>query len=86
MTADDIAAALYGCLSRVALRQADRTGSSGDQARRAHQFLRHRLARRPAWRPAGLVACIDNLVKGAAGQAIQNFNVAFGFEETLGLN
>jgi N-acetyl-gamma-glutamyl-phosphate reductase len=33
-----------------------------------------------------LVVCIDNLVKGAAGQAIQNFNVAFGFEETAGLN
>ncbi len=40
-------------------------------------------------RPGGqlvMVSCIDNLVKGAAGQAIQNFNVAFGFEETLGLN
>ena len=33
-----------------------------------------------------MVACIDNLVKGAAGQAIQNFNVAFGFPETEGLN
>jgi N-acetyl-gamma-glutamyl-phosphate reductase len=33
-----------------------------------------------------MVACIDNLVKGAAGQAVQNFNVAFGFEETLGLD
>ena len=33
-----------------------------------------------------LVSCIDNLVKGAAGQAIQNFNVAFGFDETAGLN
>ncbi len=33
-----------------------------------------------------MVVCIDNLVKGAAGQAIQNFNVAFGFDETLGLN
>lgn len=33
-----------------------------------------------------MVACIDNLVKGAAGQAVQNFNVAFGFEETAGLN
>jgi N-acetyl-gamma-glutamyl-phosphate reductase len=29
--------------------------------------------------------CIDNLVKGAAGQAIQNFNVMFGFEETTAL-
>jgi N-acetyl-gamma-glutamyl-phosphate reductase len=40
-------------------------------------------------RPGGqmvLVSCIDNLVKGAAGQAIQNFNVAFGLDETLGLN
>ena len=39
-------------------------------------------------RPGGqlvMVAVIDNLVKGAAGQAIQNFNVAFGFDETLGL-
>jgi N-acetyl-gamma-glutamyl-phosphate reductase len=40
-------------------------------------------------RPGGqlvIVSCIDNLVKGAAGQAIQNFNVAFGFNETAGLN
>jgi N-acetyl-gamma-glutamyl-phosphate reductase len=33
-----------------------------------------------------LVVCIDNLVKGASGQAVQNFNVAFGFDERLGLN
>src|SRR5436190_9290926 len=33
-----------------------------------------------------LVVCIDNLVKGAAGQAIQNFNVAFGFDETTALD
>lgn len=33
-----------------------------------------------------MAVCIDNLVKGAAGQAIQNFNVAFGFEETTALN
>jgi N-acetyl-gamma-glutamyl-phosphate reductase len=33
-----------------------------------------------------MVACIDNLVKGAAGQAIQNFNVAFGFPEAMGLH
>jgi N-acetyl-gamma-glutamyl-phosphate reductase len=33
-----------------------------------------------------IVSCIDNLVKGAAGQAVQNFNVAFGFDEALGLN
>jgi N-acetyl-gamma-glutamyl-phosphate reductase len=32
-----------------------------------------------------LVSCIDNLVKGAAGQAVQNFNVAFGLDERAGL-
>lgn len=33
-----------------------------------------------------VVSVIDNLVKGAAGQAIQNFNQLFDFDETLGLN
>jgi N-acetyl-gamma-glutamyl-phosphate reductase len=32
-----------------------------------------------------LVACLDNLVKGAAGQAVQNMNLMFGFDETEGL-
>ena len=32
-----------------------------------------------------VVSALDNLVKGAAGQAIQNMNVALGFEETAGL-
>ena len=40
----------------------------------------------PSGRQIVLVVCIDNLVKGAAGQAVQNFNVAFGFDERLGLN
>jgi N-acetyl-gamma-glutamyl-phosphate reductase len=33
-----------------------------------------------------VLAVIDNLVKGAAGQAIQNMNLMFGFDETTGLN
>jgi N-acetyl-gamma-glutamyl-phosphate reductase len=32
-----------------------------------------------------ITSAIDNLVKGAAGQAVQNMNVVFGIEETLGL-
>lgn len=32
-----------------------------------------------------IVATIDNLVKGAAGQAIQNMNLALGFNESEGL-
>ena len=30
-------------------------------------------------------AALDNLVKGAAGQAVQNMNVMLGFPETTGL-
>jgi N-acetyl-gamma-glutamyl-phosphate reductase len=36
----------------------------------------------------GKVVCfsvIDNLVKGASGQAVQNMNIIFGLQETLGL-
>lgn len=33
-----------------------------------------------------VLSVIDNLVKGAAGQAIQNMNLMFGFEECLGLS
>jgi N-acetyl-gamma-glutamyl-phosphate reductase len=33
-----------------------------------------------------IVSCLDNLMKGAAGQAVQNMNVMFGFEESEGLN
>jgi N-acetyl-gamma-glutamyl-phosphate reductase len=36
-------------------------------------------------RRAIVVAVIDNLVKGAAGQAVQNMNLMFGFPETAGL-
>jgi N-acetyl-gamma-glutamyl-phosphate reductase len=39
----------------------------------------------PASRRAVVVSAIDNLVKGAAGQAIQNMNLMLGFRETEGL-
>lgn len=32
-----------------------------------------------------VISAIDNLVKGASGQAIQNMNLIYGFEETRGL-
>ena len=32
-----------------------------------------------------MVSCLDNLLKGAAGQAVQNFNVAFELDERTGL-
>ena len=33
-----------------------------------------------------MMGAMDNLVKGAAGQAVQNMNLMFGFEEQEGLN
>ena len=32
-----------------------------------------------------IVSCIDNLLKGAATQAVQNMNLMFGLPETMGL-
>jgi N-acetyl-gamma-glutamyl-phosphate reductase len=39
----------------------------------------------PGSRRLVIVSCLDNLVKGAAGQALQNFNVAYGFDERTAL-
>jgi N-acetyl-gamma-glutamyl-phosphate reductase (EC 1.2.1.38) len=36
-------------------------------------------------RRAIVFTAIDNLVKGAAGQAVQNMNLMFGLDETTGL-
>ncbi len=33
-----------------------------------------------------VISAIDNLVKGAAGLAVQNMNVMFGFDETMGIS
>lgn len=49
------------------------------------------VCRISVFRPQGgdvvvISSVIDNLVKGAAGQAIQNMNIMFALDETLGLN
>ncbi len=48
------------------------------------------MCRLAVYRPQGrdvvvVTSVIDNLVKGASGQAVQNMNIMFGLEETLGL-
>ena len=48
------------------------------------------LCRIAVHRPQGgdtavVLSVIDNLTKGAAGQAVQNMNLMFGFAETTGL-
>ncbi|MGH2445798.1 MAG: N-acetyl-gamma-glutamyl-phosphate reductase [Candidatus Limnocylindria bacterium] len=47
-----------------------------------HAFV---FAARTAERRAVVIAAIDNLGKGAAGQAVQNMNAALGLPETMGL-
>jgi len=39
----------------------------------------------PSGNTAVVLSVIDNLVKGAAGQAVQNMNIMFGLEEAAGL-
>lgn len=52
---------------------------------RASNMLRLAVHRPPDSDLALVVAVEDNLVKGAAGQAIQNMNLMFGLDETTGL-
>jgi N-acetyl-gamma-glutamyl-phosphate reductase len=33
-----------------------------------------------------VISALDNLVKGASGQAVQNMNLMLGYPETLGLD
>lgn len=61
---------------------------SGQLATMAHTQRTHAGVLSITWlNPRQLILCssIDNLGKGAAGQAVQNFNVMFGLEETAGL-
>ena len=43
------------------------------------------MAVRGIGKTAVVISCIDNLVKGAAGQAVQNMNIMLGLPETAGL-
>lgn len=44
------------------------------------------VSRAPESRTVVILSVIDNLVKGAAGQAVQNMNLMFGFDEKTGLD
>ncbi len=52
---------------------------------RASNMLRLAVHRPPGTDLAMVLAVEDNLVKGAAGQAVQNMNLMFGLDETSGL-
>lgn len=48
-----------------------------------HVFLQQKYDKRTG--RVVLISAIDNLVKGAAGQAVQNMNILFGLPENMGL-
>ena len=52
---------------------------------RASNLCRIAVHQPQGQRTVVVLSVIDNLVKGAAGQAVQNMNLMFGFEEELGL-
>ncbi|MBK9187405.1 MAG: N-acetyl-gamma-glutamyl-phosphate reductase [Phycisphaerales bacterium] len=52
---------------------------------RGTNFCDIALAVDEPWRHLIITSAIDNLVKGAAGQAVQCFNIRFGFPETASL-
>ena len=52
---------------------------------RASNLCRISFYKVPDTKQLVILAVIDNLVKGAAGQAVQNMNIMMGWEETLGL-
>ena len=60
---------------------------AGSLASLAHVTHTNRcaIALTPVGRTLIITSAIDNLVKGAAGQAVQNMNVMFGCAETEGL-
>ena len=70
-------------VSRIFCRQPDgaalRESVAADSILGAHQLCRHRLPARRGRPRAVIVSCLDNLLKGAAGQAVQNMNVMLGW-------
>lgn len=55
------------------------------QTREVHGSNRCDIGYRIEGRQLQLFSCIDNLMKGASGQAVQNMNIRFGLDETAGL-
>lgn len=53
---------------------------------RASNLCRIAVHRQPESDMVIVLSVIDNLVKGAAGQAVQNMNIMFGLDESLGLD
>jgi N-acetyl-gamma-glutamyl-phosphate reductase len=57
----------------------------GTRSVRGSNYCRIAVHRPPGPGRVVVLSVIDNLVKGAAGQALQNFNIMFGLPEDQGL-
>ncbi len=63
-----------------------RRQAAGATARGTYEFCRLSASRSTnSGRSLIVVSCLDNLGKGAAGQAVQNFNHMMGIEEQTAL-
>jgi len=76
-----IAAAREFYAGKPFIRVVDHLPSTKDSANTNYCDITVRQARGQAI----IISCLDNLIKGAAGVAVQNFNLMCGFPETTGL-
>ena len=86
MKAEDVADCMkefYGASPMVRLRAAGRLPEIQHVVRTNYCDLGFELA--PDGKRLVMVSCLDNLLKGAAGQAVQNMNVMCGWKEEEGL-
>ncbi len=79
--AELIAAAREFYAGKPFIRVVDHLPATKDSANTNYCDITARTARGQAI----IISCLDNLIKGAAGVAVQNFNLMCGFPETTGL-
>ncbi|HEY7667263.1 MAG TPA: N-acetyl-gamma-glutamyl-phosphate reductase [Actinomycetota bacterium] len=85
-TTEDLVASLASAYAGRPFVRVLPPGAMADSKRvRASNIVELQPVADPRTGTAIVVGAIDNLVKGAAGQAIQNLNVLLGLDETIGL-
>jgi N-acetyl-gamma-glutamyl-phosphate reductase len=85
-TAEDLLAVYETCFAGEPFIRLYNPGHTPDLRAVAHtNFCDIAVTLHPETGRAVVVSAIDNLVKGAAGQAVQNMNLMLGFAETAGL-
>jgi N-acetyl-gamma-glutamyl-phosphate reductase len=85
--ASDLTACLFEAYAQAPFVRVLEAGAMVDAKRtRGSNLVELQAVADPRTSTAVVVGTLDNLVKGAAGQAIQNFNLMGGHDETLGLS